>query len=231
MVPLPSSNPFRFLDLPPELREKVYFEVLYSDDPIPLTPDGLAPDEPCVVEHYPFNLLLVCSQIYHEIRPLYFSINTFSMLLHRNPASLSYFLKPEFEVQRDSIRRLRLTINRWGAHDFFLNTLAPCIQDMILQGSLRHLEVRIRRSHFLEFCCADETVRTLDQRCGPRPSALNIRGLLALRQICEDRDLHTVVLRYYKEPRRREGDSNDEVGLVDVTYALKRESVKKVDTY
>lgn len=222
------SQSFRFLDLPPELREQIYEEVLISDTPIPLTPDGLALDELSIFDHYPLALLLTCNQIYHEIRPLYFTLNTFSLLLHRNPSSLDYFLFESFLPHRYAIRRLRLTINRWGANDFFLKTLAPCLSSMILNGQLRHLEVRIRRSHYLEFCCAEETMKTLDQRCGPRPSALNLRGLLALRGICEDPDLDCVVLSTYKEPRRREEDSSDEFGLEDVSHVLNRHRIKRI---
>lgn len=228
MATVGSSQPFQFLDLPPELREQIYQEVLISDTPIPLTPDGLAPDEPSIFDHYPLSLLLTCNQIYHEIRPLYFTLNTFSLLLHRNPNSLEYFLSESFLPHRYAIRRLRLTINRWGANDFFLKTLAPCLSSMILNGQLRHLEVRIRRSHYLEFCCAEETMKTLDQRCGPRPSALNLKGLLALRGICEDPDLDCVVLRTYQEPRRREEDSSDECGLEDMSYVLNRDIIKRI---
>lgn len=232
MTNITSSKPFRFLDLPPELREQIYQEVLRSDTPIPLTPDGLAPDEPSIFDHFPLNLLLTCNQIYHEIRPLYFTLNTFSLLLHRNPNSLQYFFSDSFRPHRYAIRRLRLTINRWGANNFFLRTLAPCLSSMILHGQLRHLEVRIRRSHYLEFCCAEETMKTLDQRCGPRPSALNLQGLLALRGICEDPDLETVVLKTYKEPRRREGDSSgDEAGLEDVSHVLNRDRIRRIRHY
>lgn len=219
-----ATQPFRFLDLPPEIREKVYLEVLTSDEEyIPLTNEGLSPDELSIHSHFPSQLYLICNQIYQEIRPLYFALSSFSLLLIRNNAALSYFLSPTFLDNRRQIRKLRLTIERWGRNDFFLHTLAPILSDMILNGSLRDLEVRFRRSYFLEFGCAEETTKTLDQRCGPRPSFLNLRGLLALRAICEDPYLERVVLQTYMEPRRMSGTGVDEVGLEDVTYVLKRD--------
>jgi len=218
------SQPFRFLDLPPEIREKIYLEVLTSPSVfIPLTREGLTPSSPSIHTHFPSSLYLICAQIYQEIRPLYFSSNSFSLLLVRHNTALAYFLDPSFADNRRRIRALRLTIERWGRNDFFMRTLAPCLADMILNGALRVLEVRFRRSHFVEFCCAEETARTLDQRCGPRPGLLNLRGLLALRAICEDPYLERVVLRTFEEPRRVGEVGEDEVGLEDVTEVLKRE--------
>lgn len=224
MTTASSNLPFRFLDLPPEIREKIYIEVFSShEEYIPLTKEGLSPDEISIHDHFPSHLYLVNTQIYQELRPLYFTHVSFSLLLLRNNASLSYFLSPSFLDNRRQIRRLRLTIERWGRNDFFLLTLAPLLSDMILNGSLRDLDVHFRRSQFLEFACAEETTRTLDQRCGPRPSFLNLRGLLALRGICEDPYLERVVLWTYKEPRRMSGEGADEVGLEDVTHVLRRD--------
>jgi hypothetical protein len=150
--------PFPFLDLPPEIREKIYLHTIVSPNPIPLTADSLPlvhlePSNPSLTTRlhplFPHALLLTCHQIYHEVRPLYFTYNTFSLLMVRDATPLLYFLSPSFRDNRRRIKALKLVISRWGKHDFFLTEFVPVLEDMILNGSLRDLEVWARRLHLL----------------------------------------------------------------------------------
>jgi hypothetical protein len=155
--------PFPLLDLPPEIREKIYLHTLVSPTPIPLTADSplLLFSDPLNSSNpnsspnhqlhplFPHALLLTCHQIYHEVRPLYFTHNTFSLLLLRDPSPLSYFISPTFQDNRRRIKVLKLVISRWGKHNFFLREFAPALEDMILNGSLRDLEVWARRLKLL----------------------------------------------------------------------------------
>lgn len=149
---------FPLLDLPPEIREKIYLHTLVSPLPIPLTtniipllyPHGSDPSNPHSApqklhELFPYALLLTCHQVYHEVRPLYFTHNAFSLILVRDPSPLGYFLSPQFQDNRRRIKSFKLVISRWGRHDFFLKELAPLLEDMILNGSLRDLEVWVKR--------------------------------------------------------------------------------------
>jgi hypothetical protein len=146
---------FPFLDLPPEIRERIYLFTCISNEPIPLSSDGdtyLFDSEERLlhIKHpsFPLNLILTCHQLYHEVRPLYFANNSFSLLVHKRPDAFQYFLEPGFRDYRRQIRSLRLVLLRWGKHNFFTNTLAPLIEDMILNGNLRELEVLCRHANF-----------------------------------------------------------------------------------
>jgi hypothetical protein len=149
--------PFPLLDLPPEIREKIYLHTLVFPAPIPLTTESMPlfppdPSNPNSVPNqthqlFPYSLLLTCHQVYHEVRPLYFAHNAFSLLLVRDPSPLAYFLSPEFQDNRRRIKTFKLVISRWGRHDFFLKELAPLLEDMVLNGALRDLEVWVRRFH------------------------------------------------------------------------------------
>jgi hypothetical protein len=164
--------PFPLLDLPPEIREKIYLHTLVSPNPIPLTPGSmplLNPNSNNQQLHplFPHALLLTCHQIYHEVRPLYFTHNSFSLLLMRDASSLSYFLSPLFCDNRRRIKSLKLVISRWGKHNFFLTEFAPVLEDMILNGSLRDLEAWTRRLH-LFFAERDDGMITREGRAVER---------------------------------------------------------------
>lgn len=129
---------FPFLDLPPEIREKIY--TLTSTSPSPY----ILLDAPHAHACFPLNLLLTSTQTYHELRPLYFACNAFAITLNRRNEGWDYFLSPEWRDNRRQIRTLRLNIVRWGAKDFFCQSLVKVLEDCILNGRLRDLEVRIR---------------------------------------------------------------------------------------
>jgi hypothetical protein len=189
--------PFPFLDLPPEIREKIYIHTLTSPSPIPLAADSmplLSPDPstpnsvpPQLHELFPHALLLTCHQIYHEVRPLYFTHNAFSLLLVRDPSPLAYFHSPDFRDDRRRIRTFKLVISRWGRRDFFQKEFAPLLEDMILNGSLRDLEVWVRRFHLLP--------AGRDNRMGVKEG----EAVERLMGILRDPYLERVVLKTYME--------------------------------
>lgn len=162
---------FPFFDLPPEIREKIYLMICHNPaEYVPLH-SGLSPqnrshlgpgDEldlrsigengggPSAESHhayFPWNLLFVNSQMYHEVRPLYFSHNAFTTsVAHRNQ-KIDYFLSPTFRDNRRLIKKLRVTIYRFGQNNYFIDQFLPMLEDMILNGSLRELEVQLRWQH------------------------------------------------------------------------------------
>lgn len=129
-------QPFRFLDLPPEIRQKIYTLICTS---APFTPLHEAGAHHC----FPSDLLLVNSQIYHEVRPVYFSINAFCVTVRRQNDDWAYFLAPAFQDYRRQVRSLVVTLLRWGTKGFFQETLIPLLEDCILNGNLRSLEFRV----------------------------------------------------------------------------------------
>jgi hypothetical protein len=201
-----STKPFPLLDLPPEIRERVYLEICRS--PLHYIPFS------SLTAHttYPHNLLLVSHQIYQEIRPLYFTLNTFSLTLHRHASPLlTHFLSPQFLDNRRQIRSLRLNIIRWGTKDFFCSSIIPMLEDCILNGKLRVLEVVIRDSFF------DGLVN------GNGVGQEGSQGWRMLKAICRDPYLETVSLMamsteamIYEEVKER----TIEMSFQDVTWLL-----------
>jgi hypothetical protein len=133
-----STQSFRFLDLAPELREKIYILMSKSARPY------ISLNSRRAHSSFPLNFLLTNTQIYHELRPLYFTSNAFSITLNRRTEDWDYFLSTAWQDNRRQIRTLRLNITRWGAKDFFTNKLVPVLEDCILNGHLRDLEVRMK---------------------------------------------------------------------------------------
>lgn len=134
------SKPFRFLDLAPELRSKIYTMISTS----PQSHIDLSSTYKSPHSHFPYALLLTCSQIYHELRPHYFANNAFAITVLRRNDSWEHLLTPPFLDNRRQIRSLRILIVRWGTKDFFCRSLIPALEDCILNGRLRELDVVIR---------------------------------------------------------------------------------------
>jgi hypothetical protein len=132
------SQAFRFLDLAPELREKIYTLLCSTTTPY------IQLNAPHAHASFPLNLHLTNAQIYHELRPLYFTSNAFSITLLRRNEVWDYFLSPAWQDNRRQIHSLRLNIVRWGTKEFFAQRLLPVLEDCILNGRLRDLEVRMR---------------------------------------------------------------------------------------
>lgn len=137
-----TQPPFRFLDLPPEIRQKIY--ILICQSPEPYISLSTAPNQD-LHPSFPHDLLLTSTQIYHELRPLYFYTNAFSITVHRHNLDWLYFLSPSFQDNRRQIHTLRILIHRWGAKNFFCDRLVPVLEDCILSGRLRVLEVVLRK--------------------------------------------------------------------------------------
>jgi len=202
-----------FLDLPPEIRIQIYRVLLVSPlQYIPLTPNV---DDWVLNEHehkhdsslesskwhptFPRELLLVCSQVYQEVRPLYFAHNGFLLALTRKNELLNYFISPSFTDNRREIKRLRLKFARWGRNDWFVRELYPVLSDMILNGSLRELDIQIVAKHLLDK--------------EPQGSIKSGEGIRALRNLCEDPYLEKLVVNGFwvdagsmSSDRRRHGE-------------------------
>ncbi len=180
------------LDLPPEVRLQIYKHLIIS--PLPYIPLARTDDDWAFKEgdnlsrpeysqwhpSFPRQLLLVCSQTYHEVRPLYFAHNGFLLVLMRKNEGLDYFISPSFADNRREIRRLRLKFARWGRNDWFVRELYPVLSDMILNGSLRDLDIQIVAKHLLEK--------------EPPGSMKSGDGIRALRNLCEDPYLERLVV-------------------------------------
>jgi hypothetical protein len=104
---------------------------------------------------------------------------------------------------------------RWGKKDFFVKTLAPLLQDMILNGSLRELEIRVRESHLLLYNLADGGMEFIANEAVER-----LRGIL------KDPYLERVVVRTYMPVYL--GDEVDSFGdgdvYEDVSHLFERSS-------
>lgn len=139
------------LDLPPEIREKIYIYIVSSEQSTIIlnsTIPGSSPEQdPPGHPSFPLNLLLTTSQIYQEVRPLYFAHNAFSIYIRRRASNeeLAHFLSPSFLDNRRQIHTLQVTLYRWGSRNFFTEVLGPAIEDCILNGRLRNLEIRVNR--------------------------------------------------------------------------------------
>jgi hypothetical protein len=140
------------LELPPELRETIYIYVVRSAQSSILLnfsvgSNDIPSQNPTGHPTFPLNLLLTTSQIYHEVRPLYFVHNAFSIYVRRRAGNeeWDYFLSPSFLDNRRQIHTLRITLFRWGPRDFFTEVLGPALEDCILNGRLRNLEIRVNQ--------------------------------------------------------------------------------------
>lgn len=137
-----SLKPFRFLDLPPEIRQKTYSLICMSHL------QYISLNQADAHSSFPFNLLLTNSQIYHEIRPVYFTVNAFCVTVRRQNLAWEYFIKPSFQDNRRQIHSLMIHLVRWGPKDFFRETLVPLVEDCILNGRLKCLEFRVSEKWF-----------------------------------------------------------------------------------
>lgn len=141
------SKPFPFLELPPEIREKIYILICHQSALISLhrptsTPGASIDASPHT--SFPHALLQTCTLIYNELRPVYFTHNTFTLSIRRRNDDWSYFLSPSFQDNRRQIRSLKIIIYRFGGHDFFTKDFVPILEDSILNGRLRDLEVIVK---------------------------------------------------------------------------------------
>ncbi|KAH7391422.1 hypothetical protein BKA64DRAFT_677541 [Cadophora sp. MPI-SDFR-AT-0126] len=138
------SKPFRILDLPPEIRTKIYILLCTSPTSYVSLSSISSPFSEPIHPSYPHNLLLANTQLYHELRPIYFTCNTFSLTIRRRNDDWSYFLSLQFLDNRRQIYALRIIVLRWGRKDFFCKSLIPVLEDCVLNGRLRDVEVVVK---------------------------------------------------------------------------------------
>lgn len=199
---------FRFLDLPPEVRQRVYVLICRS-------PEYISLDTPDAHSSFPLELLLTNHQIYQEVRPVYFSTNAFSLTINRRNDHWDYILHPSWQDNRRQLRKLRITVLRWGSKNFFSETLIPVLEDCVLNGHLIHLDVRVKGNHLLN-------TTTEGSSC---PEILKThQPVQLLKRLCDDPYLQHVRLTAYwdvdfdacimKEPL--------EHSLQDVTWLIDR---------
>lgn len=144
------SNRCWLVELPPEIREKIFIYVIRSPHSSILLNSPTGHNEawpPIGHPTFPSSLVLTNSQIYHEVRPLYFAHNTFSIYVRRRAGNeeWDYFLSPSFLDNRRQIHSLHVTLFRWGTRNFFAEVLGPLLEDCILNGRLRDLEIRVNQ--------------------------------------------------------------------------------------
>ncbi|OTB04445.1 hypothetical protein M426DRAFT_11592 [Hypoxylon sp. CI-4A] len=140
-----STKPFRFLDLPPELRSAILTQVLVSESSI-LLYDTTFLHPPLDAPSSFLNVFLVNTQLYQEASPIFYSQNLFTLNAHshRLPAHLTRrggFLSEEGRDARRRVRSLSLFISRVGGE--FERVLGPAMSDMVLSGNLRDLRLRL----------------------------------------------------------------------------------------
>ncbi|KAI0103444.1 hypothetical protein F4814DRAFT_97756 [Daldinia grandis] len=142
-----ASKTFRFLDLPPELRNAILSHLLVSDFPIILHHTTLfAPSASVSGSAYFLDVFLVNTQMYQEASAIFYSQNRFTLNAqsHRLPVHLTSrggFLSEEGQDARRRVRNLTLHLTRVGGE--FERVLGPALSDMVLSGRLRELRLRM----------------------------------------------------------------------------------------
>jgi hypothetical protein len=192
-----TANPFPFLELPPELREKIYILICHQSAPISLhiAASTLQASTSSPETSFPHALLQTCTLIYNELRPIYFTHNTFSLSIRRRNDDWSYFLSSSFEDNRRQIRSLKIITYRFGNHDFFTEEFVPCLEDSILNGRLRELEIIVKRGFVENAKHAEDAFKDLKGACEDFMGLDTLRDWWALKKIMLDPYLERRMLR------------------------------------
>ncbi|KUJ24339.1 uncharacterized protein LY89DRAFT_776474 [Mollisia scopiformis] len=187
-----ATKPFPFLELPPEIREKIYILICHQSAPISLHIPISTPCETSSDPSFPHALLQTCTLIYNELRPIYFTHNTFTLSIRRRNDDLTYFLSPSFLDNRRQIRSLKLIIYRFGGHDFFTKDFIPVLEDCIMNGRLRDLDVVVKERFLRSVKLCERGLRG-----GFRDTAglETLRDWVALRRVLLDPYLEKRLLR------------------------------------
>ncbi|KAI1089907.1 hypothetical protein F5B19DRAFT_484909 [Rostrohypoxylon terebratum] len=136
---------FRFFDLPPELRGVILSQLLVSDESIILH-DTTFFTLPSPGNWNFLNVFLVNMQMYQEASTIFYSQNRFTLNAHshRLPAHLTSrggFLSEDGQDARRRVRSLTLYLTRVGGE--FERVIGPALSDMVLNGCLRELVLRL----------------------------------------------------------------------------------------
>ncbi|ETS81954.1 hypothetical protein PFICI_06956 [Pestalotiopsis fici W106-1] len=187
---------FRFFDLPGELRTAILEHLVVMDSDIPI----FAMRETCV-QSSPMlltDLLLVCHQMNREASGLFYTQNKFivnlgSRRMYSEITQDGQLFSPEVMDARRRIRSLSLRMRRISGD--FERLVVPAVKDMILNGSLRVLDVGI---------LAQDTSAQKTVVCDLRPhsvsrdlgaaSVVKTTPFQALLQLLVDPDLEQVTL-------------------------------------
>ncbi|KAI0882207.1 uncharacterized protein GGS22DRAFT_49068 [Annulohypoxylon maeteangense] len=140
-----ANKAFRFFDLPPELRGAVFSQLLVSDESIILH-DTTFFTLPSAGNWNFLNVFLVNMQMYQEASAIFYSMNRFTLNAHshRLPVHLTSrggFLSEEGKDARRRVRNLTLYLTRVGGE--FERVIGPALSDMVLNGNLRELVMRL----------------------------------------------------------------------------------------
>lgn len=141
-----SPEPFRFLDLPPELRERIYMTLIFSGPYQPPSFDISQWDIiPPALPTFYSGLFLTNKQIRNEFRPLLLSTTAFLFTLpfmrFEDPL---YLLGPSSLETRMQIQILRIYMESWDEEEYCGQVLCPVLDEMVTHGRLRSLEVFFR---------------------------------------------------------------------------------------
>ncbi|KAI0137105.1 hypothetical protein BJ170DRAFT_44052 [Xylariales sp. AK1849] len=123
------SGPFRFFDLPPELRNAIFR--LLIDDWATAYKDVL-------------HLFLTCEQLYSEAASLFYQEVVLDNT--RSRGKLDPFLAghPTRVSPRRHVRKLNIKFHLKDHIHLFYEKYGPALRDMTDQGNLQHLELEIR---------------------------------------------------------------------------------------
>jgi hypothetical protein len=137
------ARPFRFFDLPAELRRDILEYLVVMDYEIPARSFGLAMEG---MPKAPTDLFLACSQMFEEASAIFYGSNVFranlwSKRLYSEIPQGSALLSPGRRDVRRRIRNLHLNLRRIKGD--FKDVIAPALTDMILCGSLRNLKIGV----------------------------------------------------------------------------------------
>ncbi|KAI1766641.1 hypothetical protein GGR53DRAFT_194198 [Hypoxylon sp. FL1150] len=141
------SQAFRFFDLPPELRSAILAHVLVSEDCARVVLHNATLFSPPLSDLTGIlSVFLVSAQMYREASAVFYAENCFVLNAqsHRLPHHLTSqggFLSEECQGARRRVRRLAIHLTRVGGE--FERVLGPALSDMVLNGSLRDLQLRL----------------------------------------------------------------------------------------
>ncbi|KAB8305047.1 hypothetical protein EYC80_004351 [Monilinia laxa] len=152
----------------------------------------------------PLSLLLTNHRISAETHHLYYTLNSFSIVLHRDVTYIGYtssgetFFSPSFYHTLRAIRSLEIRVHRWGTKDWFITHLIPALSQCILQGNLRILDIYMPAR--MATSLAQGT-----RLCGPLMKE-NV-NFVALKELLKDVDLEEARL-WAIRPKAWLGDGN-----------------------